>query len=305
MSSRLIPQGLLPALVTYVGASADMKGRSVVAKICFVVISDTVDDSFSDLTRGLRAFCPTADIAWYNSGRRRPALSGVIEIPRSRPLKYAKITPAFFDVLEWAGEQDYDQVINVETDMAFIKPGFLGFIEEQMKSVDYLAPRLRYRTPEVTQWRPYRSLQGELPELLSILDMPYTNRCFNPGQVFSRRYISKLLSSEIYPEIRGFVERNQGPGRSYTLQEVILPTLADRLDLSSGTYPNEMAVFNRYRPYQGPYDLELARDNPSAYFLHPVRRSGEDAVRAFARRQVERKNGLISAQHGETGGGDV
>ncbi len=257
------------------------------AKTCFVIISNRIDDSFSELVNGLRAFCNPADIAWYNSGSRQPAPSGVIEVSPSRPLKYAKITPAFFDVFEWAGGQDYDYVVNVETDMAFIKPGFLSFVEDQMADIDYLAPGLRHRTPTMTQWRPYRSLQAERAELLSILGMSYTNRCFNPGQVFSRRYISALLSSDVYPDIRGFVERNQWPERSYTLQEVILPTLADRLGLAARSYPREMAVFNRYRPYQGPYDLELSRGNSDAYFLHPVRRGADDPVRVFATEQME------------------
>lgn len=253
------------------------------AKTCFVVVNDQVDNSFSDLVRGIRTFCPEADIAWYYSGPRRRELDGLITVPRARPLKYAKITPAFFDVLEWAAEQDYDHIVNVETDMTFIRPGFLRFVEGQMQDVDYLAPRLRRRTPAVSQWPAYRSLRSELPELLSLLGMTYTNRCFNPGQVFSRRYASAVVSSDIYPALRGFVERNQRPGRSNTLQELILPTLADRFELSSRTYPDDLAVFNRYRPFQGTHDLALARDHPDAYFLHPVRREDDDPVRVFSR----------------------
>ncbi len=255
-----------------------------VKKSCFVIISDRIDDCFQDLLSGLRTFCPSVDVAWYNSGRRQPAPPGVIAIPHSRPLKYAKITPSLFDMLEWAADQDYAWVMNVESDMAFIKPGFEKFVEEQLKDVDYIAPGFRTHIPDISEWPAYRSLRAELPELLTILGMSHTNRCFNPGQVFSHTYFRTLTSSEIYADIRAFVERNQRPDRSFTLQELILPTLVDRFGLSARPYPDDVAIFNRYRPYLSAYDIELAERHPDAYFIHPVRREVQDPVRSFVKK---------------------
>lgn len=249
-------------------------------RICFVILSNHLDDSFHELIRALRTFCPDSDIAWYNSGRRESPPPGIRKIPTSRPLKYAKIAPALFDMLEWTGQHDYDCMVNVETDLAIIKPGFEQFIEEQMTEVDYLAHGFRRRTPTISMWPAYRGIQSELSTLLSILGMNYTNRCFNPAQAFSRKYISTLLSSDIYPNLRAFTERNQRPELSYVLEELILPTLADRFELSARPYPADVAIFNRYRPYHGPDDLALALRNPAAYFIHPVRRDPDDPVRA-------------------------
>ncbi|MEH0542274.1 hypothetical protein QA802_04015 [Streptomyces sp. B21-105] len=258
------------------------------AATCFVIISNTVDDAFEDLVLGLRAFCPEADIAWYNSGTRRDTPFGLRRVSCDRPLKYMKITPCFFDIFEWSISQNYDQVINLETDMVFIRPGFLEFIAQQMKEVDYVAPGLRRNIPPVSLWPAYRTLSSERAELSAILGTDHLNRCFSPSQIFGRGYVSALLSSGNYARIRSFVERNQQPGRSWTLQELILPSLADSVGATSRPYPLRMATFNRYRPFQAPIDLEIAQTVSDAFFLHPVRRAGDDPVRRHARNLAHR-----------------
>ncbi|MEV6968905.1 hypothetical protein AB0M47_27675 [Hamadaea sp. NPDC051192] len=251
--------------------------------MCFVILSDTVDDTFADVVSSLRRFCPDADIAWYNSGQRRDTPFDLLRVRRDRPLKYMKITPAFFDILEWAAESEYDYVVNVETDMAFIRPGFQDYVQRQLRDAHYLAPGLRHRTPEVSLWPSYHSLAKDRQELLSIMGMSHTNRAFCPAQVFSREYATTLLSSDMYSRVRSFVERNQQPERSSTLQELILPTLAEALGLTSRSYAAHLAQFNRFRPYQAMRDVEQAQRTPDAYFIHPVRRSSSDPVRAWIR----------------------
>lgn len=262
------------------------------ARTCFVVISDTVDEAFEDLVLSLRSFCPSADIAWYNSGPQRETPFGLRRVFPGRPLKYMKITPSFFDIFEWTMEQDYDQIVNVETDLAFIKPGFLQFIEGQMKDVDYLAPGLRHRIPRISLWPAHRTLAGERQELADILGISHVNRCFSPAQVFGRGYISAVLSSHNYPALRAFVERNQHPQRSWTLQELLLPSLADSVGVMSRSYPAHMAPFNRYRPHQAACDLAIAETVSDAYFLHPIRRNGDDPVRSYVKGLVRNASQL-------------
>ena len=256
------------------------------ATTCFVIISGETDSCFEDLVLSIRTFCQGADIAWYNSGKRGETPAGIQRVEPSRPLTYRKATPAFFDVFEWAARQDYDQIVNVETDLAFIRPGFLGFVESQMRDADYLAPGLRRDIPRVSLWPPFRSLAGERAELTDILDIKHLNRCFNPVQVFGRRYLSAVVSSDNYRRVRAFVERNQQPERSWTLQEVLLPSLADSVGVRSRAYPEHMSSFNRFRPYQSMVDLKAALSRTDTYFLHPIRRSGEDPVRRYVRRAV-------------------
>jgi hypothetical protein len=253
-----------------------------------VILDHRNDRYLQDLVDGIAEFCPRADLAWYNSAgspaQRGTPASPLAVLPSSRPLRYAKVTPFFLDLFEWAAGQRYDYVVNAETDMAFIQPGYVRFVTDTMRDADYLAPGYGRQTPRTSRWRPYHSLRPELPELLAVLGLEHTNRCFSPGQVFSARYIEKVVTSPVYSEVRDFVMRNQEPGRSFSLQEVLLPTLAEVLGLSVRDYPAHLASVNRYRPYHAATSITRARSTEHAYFVHPVRRDESDGARQLVRR---------------------
>ncbi|WP_055494457.1 hypothetical protein [Streptomyces sp. TP-A0356] len=257
------------------------------ARLCLVVLDHGPDEFFDDLVRGIRRFCPDADVHWYDSGPvDRPATSAPADVPRlecSRPLTYAKVTPFFFDMLEWAADQPYDYVVNAESDMAFVNEGFEDFLASAMADHDYLAPRFVRGIPKTSRWRPYRSLRPELPELFEILGIDHMNGAFSPGQVFTPRYIHTLLGSACYPRLREFVARNQELGKSFTLQEVLLPTLPDVLGLRARDYPAHMTAYNRYRPYHAASSVASAHRSGDVPFVHPVRRDPGHAARRFVR----------------------
>jgi hypothetical protein len=257
-------------------------------RICVVIADHRHDESLTDLVRSIRAFAPAVEIALYNTGeahslQQHPAAREAAVLPSSRPLEYAKVTPFFLDMFEWAAGERYDFIVNAETDMAWIKPGFDEFIFAAMKGFAYMAPNFARGTPRTSRWRPYHSLRPELPELLDILGVSATNQCFSPGQIFSSRYIDSVTSSRIYPELRSFVARNQGPGRSFSLQEVLLPTLADVFSLAATDYPGHLKSVNRYRPYHAAPSVERAATTPGAYFVHPIRRDSGDPARLVVR----------------------
>ncbi len=260
----------------------------MMARTCVVICDHRNDAYLQDLIDGIESFCPRADIAWYNSGGEQPCHgspgTSLTMLPQSRPLEYAKVTPFFLDMFEWAASQGYDYIVNAETDMAFVQPGYERFIAEAMKEADYLAPGYTRDVPRTSRWRPYRSLRHELPELLAILGTANPHRCFSPGQVFSARYFEKLVTSSWYTELRYFVSRNQEPGRSFSLQEVLLPTAADVLGLRTEGYPARLASVNRYRPYHAAASILRARETDNAYFVHPVRRDETNGARQIARR---------------------
>jgi hypothetical protein len=253
--------------------------------ICIVVLDHRHDPYLRDLVGSIRLFCPDVEVALYNSADRQvdPDFTDLPVLPNSRPLRYAKVTPFFLDLLEWAADEQFDHVVNAETDMAFVQPGFASFVHRTMRDLDYLAPGFARHTPLTSRWRPYRSLRAELQELLSIVGLPDTNRCFSPGQVFSARYARAVVNSPWYGQLRDFVTRNQEPGRSFSLQEVLMPTLADALGLRAGGYPEHLASVNRYRPYHASASVARARDIADAYFVHPIRRDDRDPARMLVR----------------------
>jgi hypothetical protein len=266
---------------------------SDIGRICFLLQDHRGDEYFRDLVGGIRKFCPAADIVWYDAGNVG-ANQYTADIPRlaaSRPLEYAKESPFLFDAFEWAAGESYDFVVNVETDMAFVNHGFEAFVASIMSEYDYLAPRLELKTPKTSRWRPYRSLRGgELEDLLGILGIGHTNGAFNPGQVFSMRFVKALLAAPFYGELREFIERNQEPSRSFCLVEVLMPTLAEVLGVNFGGYPDHLIAYNRYRPYHAEKSVRRAASDGRVHFVHPVRREADHPARRYVR-------SLISPDH--------
>ena len=121
------------------------------ARICIVICDHRNDTYLQDLIDGISRFCLRSDIAWYNSGSEQPhagsAGMSLMRLPQSRPLEYAKVTPFFLDMFEWAAGRDYEYIVNAETDMAFVQPGFERFVAEAMKEADHLAPGSRAGCP--------------------------------------------------------------------------------------------------------------------------------------------------------------
>ncbi|MGH3844026.1 MAG: hypothetical protein ACRDS0_21655 [Pseudonocardiaceae bacterium] len=186
------------------------------------------------------------------------------------------------DIFEWAHQQDYDYVVNVETDLSFVTDGFTDLVADGMRDADYMVAKVVPTISPTSRWRPYRSLRPELSELRDILETQTFSGGFSPAQVFSWRYVQTVVESPFYCRPRRFVEQNQSPLRSFTLQEVLLPTLAGVLGQRIRDYCPEVARFNRYRPYHSAASVSAAR-SAGVPFVHPVRRDPTDAARQFVR----------------------
>lgn len=252
--------------------------------LCLVILDELNDEFLHDLVAGIYRFVPEADIAWYDSGNSATSPpQGVVRLPCSRPLRYAKVTPFFLDLLEWVADSDYRCVVNVETDMAFVRDGFAQFVAQRIQTGDHIAAHYRRHIPTTSRWRPYRSLKHELPELTAILGVDSTHACFSPGQTFSRRYARAVVGAAFYPRLRSFVAANQAPHASFSLQEVLLPTLVDVVGMRTVPYPQPAERCNRYRPYHAAASVRRAAADARVHFVHPVRRSPHDGGRLAAR----------------------
>jgi hypothetical protein len=255
----------------------------VISRVVIVVVAHRVDDYFTDLLTGLRRFCPGARVAWFDSGLASgPYTADVERIPTSRPLTYARVAPSFLKIFEWFAGTNADLVINVESDVAFVTHGYLPTVERLLADADYMASRYRAETSKTSRWRPYRSLRPDLPALLDLLGVQQTDQAFSPAQVFSRRYVETLLAADWYPKLSDFVGDNQVRERSFSLQEVLLPTLARALGLRARPYPATWERYNRYRPYLAASAIREAVSQ-GVSLVHPVRRDAEDPARRLAR----------------------
>lgn len=252
-------------------------------RILFSILDHIGDEYFSDLVAGKEAFCP-GDVVWYDAGNIHsgPHVDGILRLPSSRPLAYAKEMPFFLDSFEWALANGYDYLVNLETDLAFVNHGFADFIVSTMADHDYMVSRLSLKTPRTSRWYPYLTLRRELPELLDILGIGHTNAGFNPGQVFSARFMKAVVDAPFYGRLRDFVERNQDPSCSFCLPEVLMPTLVEALGLPFVGYSDKASQYNRYRPYHAKRSVQQAVAE-GVHLVHPIRRDPDHPARQYVR----------------------
>jgi hypothetical protein len=251
--------------------------------LLFVILAHSDRPSLEELVNNVRVFCPSARMLFYNSGQNSRLGSdlGILEFQTPRQYGYARITPFFLDIFEWTvrSADGFDAIVNLETDMLFIRPGYQDFIEKRLARADYLAPNLIKRRNLRTRWRPMRSLRPEFERWFEFFGFRYWHGTFSPAQVFSRRYVKALVEHCKYVELRRLVDENL----SFTLQEVLFPTLTDFLGLRLLGYPQAHRSSNRYRPYHAVSGVKHALRIPDACFIHPVRRTPDDPARKFVR----------------------
>lgn len=249
------------------------------SSIAIVILAHNDQESLTNLSENISRYCPDCVPFLYNSGTN-PKLgeeTGLQFIPNPQRLEYAHIMPFFLDVFEWflSDRRQFTYLVNAETDMLFIRKGFGTFVEEAMAGYDYMAPLFKYGIPHSSKWRPYHSLKPELLSWKNLLEVEEFNQAFSPAQVFSRNYIEQLVTHPKYFLIKDLVKRNG----SFTLQEVLNPTLVSFLKLQGRCYPEGLEPIIRYRPYQAVSGVKRALELQNAYLVHPVRRNQEDPAR--------------------------
>ncbi len=255
-------------------------------KILIIILAHDNQSCLEDMVENVKFYCPNVNIALYNSGDDK-SLGNNLPIKMIKPrrrLYYAHIVPFFFDLFEWLDDSEisYDYVINLDSDVLFIRRGFEEFIIRSMKGFDYMAPDLRLNAHTRPKWRPMRSLKPEMQKWYEFLGFDHLHGAFNPGQTFSRKYIQKLFNHPKYKELLTLVNENQ----SYTLHEVLFPTLVDFLELKGKSYPEELNTTIRYRPYQAVSGIKRAISINTAFFVHPVRRDLTDPARVFIKERM-------------------
>src|SRR5205814_7172766 len=99
-------------------------GRDVM-NLLLVILAHADRRSLQSLIENARAFCPGARLMLYNSGPDPDLGKGldVEQFAEPRIQEYARITPFFLEVFEWAVRSGdaFDAIVNLETDMLFVR----------------------------------------------------------------------------------------------------------------------------------------------------------------------------------------
>ena len=245
-------------------------------KIVMVILAHEEPDALADFVRNIRYFCSNANLLFYNSNPVPGLGEGLdlLVIPNSNQQAYENLTPYYLDVFEWLIKYSisFDYFVHLESDMLF----------SAMAGFDFMAPHLtKFHT--MKQHYPYKTIRPELPEWYKLFGFEYVHWGFNPGFVFSRKYIESIVNFKDLPTLREKVKNS----KAFALQEILLPTFTDVLGLEGRSYPKRgNRRSNRFRPYIIVWAIRAALKNPQVFYVHPVRREADSKARVFVRNLI-------------------
>jgi hypothetical protein len=240
------------------------------ADICFAVLAHNQRPCLEDLLSNLRHFAPTSEVVLYNGGRDNSLFDGLdFDVcPLSHPLRYEGLAEFHLDIIRWLQEERrrFDFLITLDSDMLLIKPGIEAYLEQTMRASNYMAVEFNEIPPD-TNWKPGRRFHLKWKSIWQpIFGTHYPFGCFNPGQVFGRTFVERIMQFPRLAELRTRVERSHFP----FLEEMIFPTLAVALDCAPRRMPLPDQSAIRFLGYHPPQEIDAYRRDPDVFMIHPV-----------------------------------
>jgi hypothetical protein len=262
-------------------------------KICFAVLMHKKREVVQDMLDNIRFYCPNSSIVLFNGGMD-PNLCknlGYPVCPTSRKLTYGVTAIYILEVMEWLNKigYKYDYLINLDSDALFLREGYEKFIEKAMKDTDYMGVDVFIREKD---WFCGVQLKKEWRKWKSLLLTKKFLGAFNVGQVFSRRYVKKMLTSRHFKQLK----RNLLHTKAFGIDEIVYVMMAKRLGFKPKSYPVETGSSIRYRPHYTYQEImRLMNESPRSFLIHPVHRKMKDEARTLIRslmRKAWRKQGF-------------
>jgi predicted O-methyltransferase YrrM len=258
-----------------------------------------------DLVRNLRYHDPDSVILLYNGGQNQALLNhgfpfaryGATLHPTSRPMRWGWLHGFALDCMRHALEQfTFDTLTIVDSDQMAMRPGYSQHIAAALRpNVGLLgnSPGVQgahTRVPpavqawrEVELWRPFlrRFARGE---------EKFVHWTFWPSTVFTHdaaRDLVKLFATD--EQLQGILSRS----RIWATEEIILPTLVTLLGYEVAANPCSYELVKYRQPYTVA-QLNAARARADVFWVHPVPRRYDDALRKHIRAQSNHYERLAS-----------
>lgn len=246
-----------------------MNGRG----LCFAVLAHAHPSTLADQLSTLRLLYPAARVVVFNGGRD-PSLTHGLDVevcPLSTPLRHGHLARFHALTMEWLAGSAFDHLVTLDSDVVVVRRG----LDDRLRGIDYAGPHLSEVRPG-TPWRPGRRFLRAWPEWQPLFGLPFPWRCFNPVQVFSRRYVDAFMAYDG----RAALLQRLSETRLEAVEEIVWPSLAAALGLTPTALPGGEALrLSRHTP------AELQRHLQSAdvFFVHKVGMGVDDTDRRLLR----------------------
>ncbi len=272
-----------------------------VARNVFACLVHESQECVIDLVRNLRCHDPDSVILLYNGGQNPSLLNhgfpfaryGATLHPQPRPMKWGWLHGFALDCMRYALDNfTFDTLTIVDSDQISIRPGYsqqlgaaltanVGLLGNApgVQSAQTRVPPAVQAWREIDLWRPYlkRFAHGE---------EKFVHWTFWPSTVFTAaaaRDLVRLFATD--EELQSIMSRS----RIWATEEIILPTLVALLGYEVAANPCSYEYVKYRQPYTIP-QLNIALARPDVFWVHPVPRRYDDALRKYLRAQLNHYN---------------
>ena len=250
--------------------------------ICFAILAHENEEVLKNQIKNIKHFNPGCKVILYNGGVDPTfGLKSNIPIcPKSRPLTKDKLGRFFLDVMTWLEEtkEDYDYLVNLDSDVMFVKKGYEDFLDEQMQGYDLMGINMGIqRSPmDAPHWLPGMNMWSEWAIWQPFFGTDYFCGSLNSMQVYRKEIVSKMLKNLDTVKLETLFQITT----VYALEEILYATLAVRSGGRHKPYPSESAAYVEWSPLSIE-QVETAQKEENVYFVHPIDRTMDNPARQW------------------------
>jgi len=256
--------------------------------ICFAILAHENEEVLINQIKNIKYYNPRCKIILYNGGMDPTfGLKSNIPIcPKSRPLKKEKLGRFFLDIMTWLEEtkEDYDYLVNLDSDVMFIKRGYEEYLNEHMQGYDCMGINMGIqRSPmDAPHWVPGMNMWSEWAKWQPFFGTDYFCGTLNSMQVYRNEIVTKLLTNLDIVKLETLFQITE----VYALEEMLYATLAVRCGGKYRSYPSECAEFVGWVPLSIE-QLNTAQKKKDVYFVHPIDRSMDNPSRQWLTKKMK------------------
>ena len=271
--------------------------------LCFAILAHGHKDFLKLQIENIRHFNPGCRIVLYNGGTDEKLGEGLdVDIcPYSRPLQLnvgQGVGRCLFDVMKWLDEIQlpYQFLVYADSDLVFVNRGFEDYLNATMENYDFMAQHVEKYDPfhASSEWPLVTDMMSEWSQWQPFFQTDYFYGTFNPGQVFRRDIVSKVLSLIDVPLLERLLQQTH----VFALEETLYVTLVVRAGGNVRSYLEPQRMYDSWPDRLSLEQVQEAARTPGVYFVHPVVRDVHDSAASWIAEVMKANAGDTPAEGG-------
>ena len=210
--------------------------------IVFAVAAHSEPESLVAQAENLAAACPHSRVVVFD-GASDPSWRANIDLPfasQSRPLRHGYLSDFHYLVMQDVLHRypDFDCLVTLDSDVLAIKAGLEDQLGGLLKDFAYVGARL-HPLEGRTEWSTARRFMYHWPRYWQpLLQISQPWGAFNPGQVFRRDVVERVVADATVPPLLDAVRK----ARATALEEIVYPSLVVGRGFAGTSHPGAHAL---------------------------------------------------------------